>query len=69
MAILLALLLLSAAALAEVDDGFGYVERFTLEDGTELPVAVEHKTNWEYDTFQETGLIAKDIPVYTVTVP
>lgn len=69
MAILLALLLLSAAALAEVDDGFGYVDRFTLEDGTELPVAVEHKTDWEYDTFQESGLIAADIPVYTVTVP
>ena len=69
MAILLALLLLSAAALAEVDDGFGYVDRFTLEDGTVLPVAVEHKTDWEYDTFEGTGLIAKDIPVYTVTVP
>ena len=68
MAILLALLLFSAAALAEVEDGFGYVDRFTLEDETKLPVTVEHKTNWEYETWSGT-LTAEDIPVYTVTIP
>lgn len=70
-AVLLAMLLaaMPLAAMAAVEDGFGYVEKFTLEDGTELPVKVEHKTNWIYDTFQAQGLEAEDIPVYTVTVP
>ncbi|MCI5661125.1 MAG: hypothetical protein MR371_02630, partial [Clostridia bacterium] len=70
MAILLALALtaLMPAAFAQAADDFGYVDRFTLEDGTELPVTVEHKTNWEYQTYQDT-LVAKDIPVYTVTIP
>ena len=68
MAILLALLLLSAAALAEVDDGFGYVDLFTLEDGTELPVTVEHKTDWEYNSWNGTQ-VAEDVPMYTVTIP
>ncbi len=70
-AILLSLALVAVllpAALAEVEDGVGYVDRFTLEDGTELPVQVTHKTDWEYSTYQDT-LVAKDIPVYTVTVP
>ena len=68
-AILLSLALMTIllpAALAE--DGVGYVDRFTLEDGTELPVQVTHKTDWEYSTYQDT-LIAEDIPVYNVTVP
>ena len=70
MAILLALALtaLMPAAFAQAADDFGYVDRFTLEDGTELPVTVEHKTDWEYQTYQDT-LVAKDIPVYTVTIP
>ena len=70
MAILLALALtaLMPAAFAQAADDFGYVDRFTLEDGTELPVTVEHKTNWEYQTWTDT-LVADDIPMYTVTVP
>ena len=67
MAILLALALtaLMPAAFAQAADDFGYVDRFTLKDGTELPVTVEHKTNWEYQTYQDT-LVAEDIPVYTM---
>ena len=70
MAILLALALtaLMPAAFAQAADDFGYVDRFTLEDGTELPVTIEHKTNWEYQTWSDT-LVAEDIPMYTVTVP
>lgn len=59
---------LLSAALAEVEDGIGYVDKFTLEDGTELSVQVTHKTDWEYSTYQDT-LVAEDIPVYTVTIP
>lgn len=72
MLVLLSLALLAAllpAALAEVgDDDFGYVEKFTLEDGTELPVEVEYKDNWEYSLMSGTQ-IAEHIPMYTVTVP
>ena len=69
-AVLLAILLAAAlpAALAAVEDGFGYVDKFTLEDGTELPVEVTHKTDWEYTKYGET-VVAEDIPVYTVTIP
>ena len=69
-AVLLAILLAAAlsAALAAVEDGFGYVDKFTLEDGTELPVEVTHKTDWEYTKYGET-MVAEDIPVYTVTIP
>ena len=69
-AVLLAILLAAAlpAALAAVEDSFGYVDKFTLEDGTELPVEVTHKTDWEYTKYGET-VVAEDIPVYTVTIP
>ena len=69
-AALLAMLLaaLPLAALAAVEDGFGYVEKFTLEDGTELPVKVERKTDWAYVRWgaDET---ASELPAYTVTIP
>lgn len=70
MAILLALALtaLMPAAFAQAADDFGYVDKFTLEDGTELPITIEHKTDWEYQTWTDT-LVADDIPMYTVTVP
>lgn len=72
MLVLLSLALLAAllpAALAEVgDDDFGYVEKFTLEDGTELPVEVEYKDEWEYSTW-DGPQTAEHIPMYTVTVP
>lgn len=66
--VLLALLLAAMLPTALAEDEYGYVDRITLEDGTELSVKVETKTDWTYTAFGNEVTVDQ-IPVYTVTVP